>query len=167
MKVSFRRLALMLFALVFGLLFSIIFFRFVSCSQDFVNTVITLFSVAAGFLVSVLVFLGDPSIFACSQSWRFLEQYRSYYTSRLARIRWLFLYYVFVIFLALILTLITNKTGKFYLLTEKAFVFFTGIGLLLEVYLPFYLRSIQIERYDFLQKTFKDTGNNGEDKFNS
>lgn len=111
---------------------------------DAINTVVTVFSILAGFLIAVITFIGDPG----RASWRQLQLRRTEVSDRLRRHELLFYLYLVTLALAMSLFLIPEGYEKTMLWAERMFLFVAILVFGASFGLPASLRALQMARYD-------------------
>lgn len=158
MKIDSFRCLFFLFALTAAIAAFIWGYPFIHDNRDAVNTIVTVFSVLAGFLVGLIGLAGDPAAAASRDSWRVTELYRTTVSQRLIRHRWMFVLYLITLALIFLSTLCKNM-NEVVIWVERAYLFFAVLAFLLSFRLPWTLTRIQMERYDaMLQQQRKDVG---------
>ena len=116
------------------------------------NTIlITMFTVFAGFLVAVMVIIGDPAMIPAG-SWRVAENRRENVERSLVRHMWLFWIYLAVIGLIFLVSIL--KEAKFEYVeevrgyVERAYMFMAVFSFLLTLALPKMVSDVQRARVD-------------------
>lgn len=116
----------------------------VSGKTDAINTVVTVFSILAGFLIAVITFIGEPS----SASWRNLQLSRGEVKARLDRHLILFYLYLATLGLAMAMFLIPPEYIETKIWLERGFIFFAVFVFGASFTLPHSLRALQMAKYD-------------------
>lgn len=116
----------------------------ISGNKDAVNTVVTVFSILAGFLIAVITFIGDPG----PSEWRDLQLGRREVKAKLRRHRWLFYLYLVTLGLALAMFLIPSTYVTLIVWFERAFVGVAIFVFLASFTLPNSLSQLQMAKYD-------------------
>lgn len=127
-------------------------------NTDLITVVITVITVFAGFLVTIIAVLGDPALIP-SGSWRIVTLHRDTIENRLIWHSWLFvLYLVTIAFLfagVLLAKIAPTKSGDaphacmdWAAIVEHGYLFFAVFSFLLTLALPWSLKRIQQARVD-------------------
>lgn len=102
--IAYGRVALLLVGLVTGLGIFFLFGTYIDGNIDAFRMLITLFSILAGFLITIMTITGDPrSLYA--GSWRTASMHRREIHRALVRYKWLFYVYLTIIGLTFLATL--------------------------------------------------------------
>lgn len=111
---------------------------------DAINTVVTVFSILAGFLIAVITFIGEPN----STSWKDLQLGRSGVKAKLTR--HLLLFYLYLLTLGLAMGMFLIPETQIILLSwfERLFIFCAVFVFGASFALPHSLRALQMEKYD-------------------
>lgn len=125
--------------------------------SDAISTLVTVFSILAGFLVAIISIMGDPSLLIPG-GWRIAEKQRQQISRKLVRHQWLFHIYLItlvVIFSSQImdekLCFSSNLLSFCYsVLLERIYLFLSTLGIIFSFRLPSALAAIQRERLDAL-----------------
>jgi hypothetical protein len=110
-----------------------------------------MFTVFAGFLVAVMVIIGDPTMIPAG-SWRVAEDRRDSVERKLIRHMWLFWIYLGVIGLIFLISVL--KDAKFNYIdeirsyVERAYMFMAVFSFLLTLALPKMVSDVQRARVD-------------------
>lgn len=116
----------------------------VSGNKDAINTIVTVFSILAGFLIAVITFIGDPGL----RGWKELQLNKRTVQAKLSRHRMLFYLYLVTLGLAMAMFLLPEKFIEIRLWLERFFVGAATFVFLASFALPKSLSSLQMERYD-------------------
>lgn len=111
---------------------------------DAINTVVTVFSILAGFLIAVITFIGEPS----GTSWKALQLGRSDVQAKLTRHLLLFYLYLLTLGLAMGMFLIPESHVVLLAWFERLFIFCAVFVFGASFALPHSLRALQMEKYD-------------------
>lgn len=123
-----------------------------------IGVVVNVFSVLSGFLVTVMVILGEPTLFTGLRRREVASQRKNFY-QRLARQKWLFILYLLVLgvlFAAAILSKSDDMKG-FVVWLERLYLTFAVFAFILSLTLPHRLMMLQQARFDELFKTGSKT----------
>lgn len=116
----------------------------VSGNDDAINTVVTVFSILAGFLIAVITFIGEPG----SKPWAELQANKKVVQARLDRNLLLFQVYLLTLGLAMAVFVVPPEWAMTRMWLERLFVFFAVFVFGASFALPNSLRSLQLERYE-------------------
>lgn len=116
----------------------------ISGNKDAINTIVTIFSILAGFLIAVITFIGDPGL----RGWKDLQLDKRAAQAKLSRHRMLFHLYLFTLALALAMFLVPDTFEKLQLWLERFFVGSATFVFFASFTLPRSLSALQMERYE-------------------
>lgn len=116
----------------------------VAGKTDAINTIVTVFSILAGFLIAVITFIGEP----LGESWKDLQLSRREVVARLRRHLWLFYFYLATLGLAMAMYLVPEGWPVLLMWLQRLFVFFAIFVFGASFALPSSLLSLQLEKYD-------------------
>lgn len=121
--------------------------------------IVNVFSILAGFLVTIMTLLGEPMLFR-GATWRSEAVKRSNVYRRLVRHKWLFILYLLVLGLIFISTLITKKFPDHYTVhwIERIYLGLATFAFCLSLTLPSRLMNLQLDRFDELVEAKKKSG---------
>lgn len=152
-KTDWFRICALFIAVVFSIVVGYWFQPMVANNSDAVNTVVTIFSILAGFLIAVITLVADP-IMQQAKSWEELQELKGTIKRKLSRQNSLFVLYLLTLGAALLMFLVpaemiaTQKYLQMIFLSLATFVFIASFTL------PGALMKIQLERYEAeLEKT--------------
>ncbi|MBC2834058.1 hypothetical protein [Paragemmobacter straminiformis] len=111
---------------------------------DAINTIVTVFSILAGFLVAVITFIGEPS----NQSWQEQQLSRRDVVARLSRHLWLFYFYLATLGLAMAMYVVPEGFPALTMWLQRLFAFFAIFVFGASFALPRSLLKLQLEKYD-------------------
>lgn len=133
-------------------------------NNDAVGVIVNVFSILAGFLVTLMTLLGDPGIYR-GRTWRADAAKKSSVYRRLIRHKWLFILYLSVLGLIFVTTLIfkTIPDSPVVLWMERLYVGLAAVAFLLSLALPQRLMNLQLAKYEELIENRR----NGKDGSNS
>lgn len=116
----------------------------VSGNENAINTVVTVFSILAGFLIAVITFIGEPG----NKPWAELQANKRIVEARLDRNLLLFQVYLATLGLAMAVFVVPADWVATRVWIERLFVFLSVFVFGASFALPSSLRSLQIERYN-------------------
>jgi uncharacterized membrane protein len=130
-------------------------------NQEAVGVIVNVFSILAGFLVTIMTLLGEPMLFR-GATWRSEAVKRSNVYRRLVRHKWLFILYLLVLGLIFISTLITKKFPDHFTVhwIERIYLGLATFAFCLSLTLPSRLMNLQLDRFDELVEAKKKPGGN-------
>lgn len=120
-------------------------------NSEAIGVIVNVFSILAGFLVTIMIILGEPSL-SRGRSWRSDAAKKSNVYRRLKRQKWLFIGYLTVLGLIFISTLIFKHAPdhKAVEILEYIYLTIASLSFLMSILLPSRLLSLQMERYEEL-----------------
>ncbi|WP_374312968.1 hypothetical protein [Dongia sp.] len=148
-NIAWMRLALFAVAVGIGVAASVFGQPLVHGNQDAINTIVTIFSILAGFQIALITLLGDPG-YLSGMAWQGLEARRDAFHARLSRQKYLFVVYLLTLALALFAIVIKDTSPTLKMWLEHGFLGLGGFAFALSLGLPWSLLSIQMHRYDAL-----------------
>jgi hypothetical protein len=118
-------------------------------NPDAVSVIVNVFSILAGFLVTIMTLLGEPSLYR-GRTWRADEVRRSNVYARLVRHKWLFITYLLVLGCVFLSTLIAKQTPDHLALVwiERFYFALAVFAFILSLLLPSRLMKLQMDRFD-------------------
>lgn len=143
-RINGKRVAVAFLFLLISVLAGYFLQPLISQNENAINTVVTVFSILAGFLIAVITFIGDPA----ARGWKELQLDRSAVQARLRRHRLLFYLYLLTLGLALAMFLVPSEYVRISLWFERVFVGSAMFVFLASFTLPASLSALQLERYD-------------------
>jgi len=137
----------------------------VSENDEAINTVVTVFSILAGFLVAVITLIGDPS----RKGWQELQIKKDEVEAKLRKHRIIFYLYLVTLGLALAMFLVPDNLPQVRIWLERCFVGLAVFVFLISFTLPRSLSALQMDRYKAeldaqLPTTLKPDTEAGEDR---
>lgn len=151
LEVDWRRLGL--FAAIVGISTAIGWLGqpFVHGNDEARGVVVNVFSILAGFLITVMTLLGDPGLFR-GRTWRSDAVKRSNVYRRLVRHKWLFISYLIVLALVFLTTIVAKREpeGRPVMYMEGLYLGFATLAFLYSLMLPSRLLGLQLARFDEL-----------------
>src|SRR5690554_5018442 len=118
-------------------------------NQEAISVIVNVFSILAGFLVTIMTLLGEPAIFR-GHTWRADAVKRGNIFRRLVRHKWLFILYLLVLGMIFVSTLITKSFPDHAAVVwiERVYLGMATLAFILSLTLPSRLMSLQIARFD-------------------
>lgn len=115
------------------------------------SVIVNVFSILAGFLITVMTLLGEPGLYR-GRTWRSDAVRRSNVYRRLVRHKWLFIAYLLVLGLVFMTTVIAKHTpdSNFVVRLERAYLGLATLAFILSLILPSRLLNLQLQRFDEL-----------------
>ncbi len=155
------RIATLLVALTLGLLAGFFGQPLVHGNQEAISVIVNVFSILAGFLVTIMTLLGEPSLFR-GHSWRADAVKKGNVFRRLVRHKWLFILYLLVLGLIFVSTLITKTypDHKAVIWIERTYLGMATVAFVLSLTLPSRLMNLQLARFNEMVEMRKNPANN-------
>lgn len=128
------------------------------CGQPFVHgndeargVIVNVFSILAGFLITVMTLLGEPGLYR-GRTWRSDAVKRSNVYQRLVRHKWLFIAYLIVLALVFLTTIVAKRDPNAVAVTwlEGLYLGFATFAFIYSLMLPSRLLNLQLARFDEL-----------------
>jgi hypothetical protein len=119
----------------------------VAHNTNAVNTVVTIFSILAGFLIAVITLIAEPTL-KQAKNWQELQLMKKTVQRKLYRHKLLFYLYLITLGMALGTFLVPNAQAELRLYLETGFLFLTTFVFLASFDLPGSLMKIQMDRYE-------------------
>ncbi|WP_072504924.1 hypothetical protein [Phaeobacter porticola] len=162
-KIAWARIISLVGLLVLSIVSGYFLQPLVSGNKDAINTIVTIFSILAGFLIAVITFIGDPGL----RGWKELQLDKRSAQAKLSRHRMLFHLYLLTLALALAMFLVPETYITTQLWLERFFVGSATFVFLASFSLPRSLSALQMERYETalaeqLPDFLKEQGTTGE-----
>lgn len=129
---------------------SFIGYRFqpmVADNPNAVNTVVTIFSILAGFLIAVITFIAEPTL-QQARTWDELQRMKATVHRKLVRQKLLFFFYLLTLGIALAMFLTPPSMLELLKWLQTAFLGLATFVFLASFSLPGSLMKIQMERYE-------------------
>lgn len=117
---------------------------YVSGQVDAINTIVTVFSILAGFLIAIITLIGDPGV----RGWKKLQLGKAGVEARLLRHKILFYLYLITLGMAIALFVLPEEFDVATLWLERLFVGLAVFVFLLSFCLPQSLMALQKQRYE-------------------
>lgn len=124
---------------------------FVHGNDEARGVVVNVFSILAGFLITVMTLLGEPGLYR-GRTWRSDAVRRSNVYQRLVRHKWLFISYLIVLALVFLTTIVAKREPDGQLVTclEALYLGFAAFAFMYSLMLPSRLLNLQLARFDEL-----------------
>ena len=119
----------------------------VSNNPDAVNTVVTIFSILAGFLIAVITFIAEPTL-QQAKNWVELQRMKETVRRKLFRQKLLFFLYLLTLGVALAMYLTPPEMVEILRWLQSVFLGLATFVFLASFSLPGSLMKIQMERYE-------------------
>lgn len=119
----------------------------VAHNTDAVNTVVTIFSILAGFLIAVITLITEPTL-KQAKNWQELQLMKKTVQRKLFRQKMLFFLYLFTLGVALGTFLVPDAQAELQRGLETIFLGLATFVFLASFDLPGSLMKIQMERYE-------------------
>lgn len=119
----------------------------VSNNPDAVNTVVTIFSILAGFLIAVITFIAEPTL-QQAKNWEELQHMKETVRRKLFRQKLLFFLYLLTLGVALAMYLTPPELTEVLRWLQTVFLGLASFVFLASFSLPGSLMKIQMERYE-------------------
>lgn len=122
---------------------------FVHGNEEARGVIVNVFSILAGFLITVMTLLGEPGLYR-GRTWRSDAVKRSNVYQRLVRHKWLFVAYLVVLALVFLTTIVAKRepAGSFVAWLESLYLFFATLAFIYSLMLPSRLLNLQLARFD-------------------
>lgn len=134
-------------ALVVSAVVAYFFHPMVADNKDAVNTVVTIFSILAGFLIAVLTLIAEPTL-KQAKNWTELQSMKKTVRRRLFRQKLLFFLYLVTLGTALCTFLVPTDQVSLKTGLEMTFLGLATFVFLASFDLPGALMKIQMDRYE-------------------
>lgn len=119
----------------------------ISGNEQAINTIVTIFSILAGFLIAVITFIAEPTIRAAT-SWKDLQLNKRNVRNRIFRHRLLFYLYLITLGLAFCMFLLPDEFVRATLWMERGFIGLSAFVFISSFKLPGSLMELQMARYE-------------------
>lgn len=122
---------------------------FVHGNEEARSVIVNVFSILAGFLITVMTLLGEPGLFR-GRTWRSDAVRRKNVHRRLLRHKILFLAYLVTLGLIFVTTILADQKpeGRCVLWLERIYLFTAVFAFLCSLILPSRLMSLQLAQFD-------------------
>ncbi|MDQ0503690.1 hypothetical protein [Xanthobacter agilis] len=145
-EIEWGRVAKIIVALVISCAVGYFFQPMVSKNKDAVNTVVTIFSILAGFLIALITLISEPTL-RQAKDWRELQMMKNTIERKLLRQKILFFMYLLTLGVALSTFLIPDNFECARMWVESVFLALATFVFIASFGLPGSLMKIQMERY--------------------
>lgn len=124
---------------------------FVHGNDEARGVIVNVFSILAGFLITVMTLLGEPGLYR-GRTWRSDAVKRSNVYQRLVRHKWLFISYLVVLALVFITTIVAKREpdSRELACLESMYLGFATFAFIYSLMLPSRLLNLQLARFDEL-----------------
>lgn len=124
---------------------------FVHGNDEARGVIVNVFSILAGFLITVMTLLGEPGLYR-GRTWRSDAIKRSNVYQRLVRHKWLFISYLVVLALVFLTTIVAKREpdGPQVACLEGLYLGFATLAFIYSLMLPSRLLNLQLARFDEL-----------------
>jgi hypothetical protein len=146
-KTDFWRIAKIAAAICISVTVGYQFQPLIADNSDAVNTVVTIFSILAGFLIAVITLIAEPTL-KIAGNWQELQLMKSTINRKLFRQKLLFFFYLATLGASLATFLIPDGCDVAQRWAESIFLALATFVFLASFELPGSLMRIQMERYD-------------------
>ncbi|MEW7006748.1 hypothetical protein [Lentilitoribacter sp. EG35] len=146
-KTDWWRLIKLFAALIFSAFVGYKFQPEISGNKDAINTIVTIFSILAGFLIAIITLISEP-ILRQAKDWTELQGMKSTIRRKLLRQNMLFFLYLLTLGLALIMFVVPSTMVDVQKYMQMGFLGLATFVFLASFTLPGSLLKIQMDRYD-------------------
>lgn len=164
MSIDFKRLAFFGGVVILGACSGYFGQPLIHDNEQASGVIVNVFSILAGFLVTVMTLLGEPSLFR-GRTWRSDAVRKSNVYRRLVRHKWLFILYLLVLGIVFVATLVFKKYPESCTVVwlERIYLGLATIAFILSLVLPHRLMSLQLSRFDEMIESRKKTGSSNQE----
>lgn len=156
-RISFRKVLIFFVTIFLSIFIGYHLQPMLESKPRLVGTFVTIFSILAGFLIAIMIFVVDP-IVRKAKSWDELQGMEPVVSIRLNRCKFLFYLYLFSLCFAVAVDLVPNEYEVLHKWLQVAFLSLS-IGVLIASFgLPKRLISIQMEMYNEALKKWEPEG---------
>ncbi len=145
--IDWMRLSVLLIGAIVSLSAGYYLQPMISGNKEAINTIVTIFSILAGFLIAVITFIADPVIKAAN-GWQDLQHKKRNVRNKIFRHRLLFYFYLISLGLALSMFLLPSTFVKTTIWLERGFLTVSTFVFLASFKLPGSLMDLQMARYE-------------------
>lgn len=137
---------------------------FVHGNDEARGVIVNVFSILAGFLITVMTLLGEPGLYR-GRTWRSDAIRRSNVYQRLVRHKWLFITYLVVLGLVFATTIIAKRypCDIAVIWLERVYLGLATLAFILSLLLPSRLMSLQLARFDELVEMRRKSSSHSEE----
>lgn len=150
-EIDWKRIILFAASIVLSALVGWLGQPFVHGNDEARGVIVNVFSILAGFLITVMTLLGEPGLYR-GRTWRSDAVKRSNVYQRLVRHKWLFITYLLVLGLVFVTTIVAKRYPDdiAVLQLERIYLGLATMAFILSLMLPSRLMSLQLARFDEL-----------------
>lgn len=132
---------------------------FVHGNDEARGIIVNVFSILAGFLITVMTLLGEPGLYR-GRTWRSDAVKRSNVYQQLVRHKWLFISYLIVLALVFVATIVTKRApdSRGEACLESLYLGFATLAFIYSLMLPSRLLNLQLARFDELVESRRKRG---------
>lgn len=161
MNIDWRRVFFFLGAMIVSLWFGWHGQPMIHDSPDARSMIKDVFSILAGFLMTVLTLLIEPK--PTAKIWREAASKKTTFVNKIVRYKWLFMLYLIVLGMVFIANLLEKGKGYADVLiwVERIYLSLTILAFIISLTLPSQLMQLQVGRYNEMideQRKPKDSG---------
>lgn len=166
--IAWSRLAEFIIVALFATAVAIWGQPFVHGNEEARGVIVNVFAILAGFLITVMTLLGEPSFFR-GRTWRADEVKRSNVYRRLVRHKWLFVVYLLILVLVFLTTITAKRApeSRLTVFLETGYLFSALIAFYYSLLLPGRLLAIQLARFDELVESRKNSNRSANNSANN
>lgn len=148
MDIDWRRIAFFLGALFVSVWCGWYGQPLVHENNDARSMITDVFSILAGFLMTVLTLLIEPK--PTAKIWREAASKKTTFVNRIIRYKWLFMLYLSVLGMVFVANLLTKATGVAEILVwvERVYLSLATLAFIISLTLPNQLMQLQVGRYN-------------------
>ncbi|MGB4114098.1 MAG: hypothetical protein WBK15_13775 [Yoonia sp.] len=146
-SIDWKRLLMLLAGVAISAFIGVRFQPMISNNSDAVNTVVTIFSILAGFLIAVITFIAEPTL-KQAKNWDELQHMKATIRRRIFRQKILFFLYLLTLGVALAMYITPIDQIKLLVCMQTLFLGLATFVFLASFSLPSSLMRIQMERYE-------------------
>ena len=156
-KISFKKVLIFLATICLSVVAGYHLQPMLESKPRLVGTFVTIFSILAGFLIAIMIFVVEP-IIRKAKSWDDLQLMETVVSIRLNRCKFLFYLYLISLCLAVAVDLVPNEYETLHKWLQVAFLSLSIAVLITSFGLPRRLISIQMEMYNEALKKWEPEG---------
>ena len=159
MKPDWGRMAFLVCAVALGCVSGWYGQPLIHGNDQAVGVIVNVFSILAGFLVTIMTLLGEPALFR-GRTWRADAVRKSNVYRRLVRHKWLFIVYLMVLGFVFMTTLLAKRApdGLLIVWLERIYLGLAALAFILSLALPHRLMNLQMSRFEEMIENRRGTG---------
>ncbi|CRM28481.1 hypothetical protein [Pseudomonas sp. 25 E 4] len=148
MEIDWRRIAFFLGAVFISIWCGWYGQPLVHDNNDARSMITDVFSILAGFLMTVLTLLIEPK--PTAKIWREAASKKTTFVNRIIRYKWLFMLYLSVLGMVFVANLLTKAAGvaEILLWVERIYLSLATLAFIISLTLPNQLMQLQVGRYN-------------------